>query len=105
MGDTILKSVDSESLLLERSLASTVFGLKALSLLGEELPERTKLCSKLGSKKPRKNEIFQWVYIMAKLECPKALPPSLTKHLQSAVERPKLTSLVAAANAIFALMD
>jgi len=101
-----LKSAqNSENYLIDNSLISTVNGIQALKLLGKDFPNASKLCSAISKKKPKKDDIFNWLTVVGLLGCKIQLPTKLENKLQGALEKPRFSSVQQAAQAIWALTD
>jgi len=102
----ITDSQDSNSYFLEDSLTSTVYGLEALDILDKELPNASRVCASLNKRKPKKDDVYQWLILVAKLDCSTInLPPSLTTRLQKALEKPRFSSLQLSTAASMALIQ
>jgi len=96
---------NSQTYLIDDSLISTVFGFEAFKLLGKEFPNASKLCTSISKKKPRKDDIFNWLTVVGLLGCKIQLPAKLETKLQGALGKPKFSSVQNAAQAIWALID
>jgi len=101
----ITESQDPQSYLFENSLTSTVFGIEVLDLLDKDVPNVTKLCSSLNKLKPKKDDIYQWLILISKLDCSVNLPPPLTTKLQKALEKPRFTPLHLSITSALALFE
>jgi hypothetical protein len=102
----ITDSQDSISYLLEDSLTSTVYGIEALDLLDKELPNASRICASLNKRKPKKDDIYQWLILVSKLDCSTInLPPSLTNRLQKGIEKARFTSIQLSTAATLSLIQ